>query len=199
MAMDNPSRDAPARDRDRALLVLSDDGDLAVGLHEQLDCIYVVVKHARPDEAADAARTCRPWPWMLAGTGPVLPPELAAVLRIRPVLTVWYGRAPATLPARSLVFPRFADLVAFVRSALSSEVLGLQLAPGVGVDLPGGGFARSPELQALVSAHSRPFDLPLATFRNAARVLAHHGVPIRPGRDLQTGLVSLMPVVSSER
>jgi hypothetical protein len=136
---------------------------------------------------------------MLVGTGPDLPAEVGALLRLRPVLTGWYGRAPTLLPAHNLTFTRFTDLVAFVRSALSSEVSGMRLAPGVGVDLPGGGFARSPELEALVSAHSRPFDLPLTTFRNATRVLARHGVPTRPGRDRQTGLVSLMPVEVAER
>ena len=67
----------------------------------------------------------------------------------------------------------------------------MKLAIGLGVDLPDGSYARSAELQALVSSHPHPLDVPLDAFRSAARVLSTHGVAWKPARDGETGGVTL--------
>lgn len=179
---------APASDR--TLLVLAGDGELAVALREQLDGGLILIKDARPGEAEHALASCRPWPWMLVGALPALPARVADSLR-RPVLVIWYGPSPLSLPTHARRFARFPQLLDAVRSALAGEVAGIRLAAGSGVDLPSGTHSRSAELQALVSAGSSGFDLPLATFRSAARVLARGRVPARPSRDPRTRHVSL--------
>ena len=59
-----------APESDRTTVVISPDGELAVGLRERLDRGRVVVKDARPGEARAAVKSCRPWPWMVIGAVP---------------------------------------------------------------------------------------------------------------------------------
>ena len=61
----NVTLGALAPERDRTLVVLSRDGELAVGLRERLERARVVVKDARPDESLTAVGSCRPWPLSL--------------------------------------------------------------------------------------------------------------------------------------
>jgi hypothetical protein len=197
MAADAPNRGGRAHERVRTVLVVSTDGEVAVALRERLDRAYVVVRDVRPEEVTASLADPRTWPWMLIGTGPDLPPDVAGLLRLRPALTGWYGPSPSGLPSHSLGYGRFSELATSVAAALANEVAGMHLAPGAGVDLPGGGYSSSASLEALVSAHPRPFDLPIGTFRSAARALAKRGIPMRPGRHPRTNLVSLMPVEES--
>jgi hypothetical protein len=175
---------------DRALIVLAADGELAVGLREELSRAWVVVKDARPAEVWTAVASCRPWPWMLIGAVPELPPGGAPMLR-HPTLLYWLGPIPAGLPPHRRGFSRFTELATAVGEALDREVGGMRLAVGVGVQLPGGRVSDSAELQALVSADPAGFDLPLSRFRSANRLLAGHGIRLRPRRDPATGLVAL--------
>lgn len=181
---------ALAPESDRALVVLSPDGELAVGIREHLDRGRVVVKDVRPDEAETAIAACRPWPWMVVGAVPELEPEVASAMRRHPVLVLWLGPVPAPMPGHVRSFSRFSELARSIGGALDCEVGGMRLATGAGVQLPDGRISRSAELQALVSGHPG-FDLPMATFRSAARALAGRGIPLRPRRDPATRLVSL--------
>lgn len=181
-----------APESDRALVVISPDGEPAVGLRERLDRGRVVIKDARPWEARAALTSCRPWPWMVIGSVPELPDGVAELLDGHPVLVLWLGPAPQRLPAHSRSFPRFSALAVAAGEALEQEVGGMRLATGAGVLMPGKrGCSRNPELQALVSAHPGGFDLQLESFRSAARALSVRGIPLRPRRDPATGMVSL--------
>ena len=178
-------------ERDRALLVLSRDGELAVGLRERLERARVVVKDARPDESLTAVGSCRPWPWMLVGDVAELPPGIEAAAARHPILVLWLGPPPPALPAHVRSFSRFSELADSAGRALDAEVDGMRLAIGAGVELPGGQLARSASLQALVSAHPAGFNLPLVTFTSAARALLGSAVRLRPRRDPASGWVSL--------
>jgi hypothetical protein len=187
----NVTLGALAPERDRTLVVLSRDGEVAVGLRERLERAQVVVKDARPDEALTAVGSCRPWPWMLVGDVADLPPGVEAAPARHPVLVLWLGTAPCGLPVHARSFSRFSELADAASRALAAEVGGMRLATGAGVELPGGRLARSASLQALVSAHPARFNLPLVTFTSAARALAGSAVRLRPRRDPVTGWVSL--------
>lgn len=181
-----------AVERDRALVVISPDGEPAVGLRECLDRGRVVIKDARPGEARTALTSCRPWPWMVIGAVPQLPDGVADLIHGHPVLVLWLGPTPPCLPAHTGSFARFSALAAATGQALEQEVGGMRLAPGAGVLLPGmPGWSRNPQLEALISAHPGGFDLPLESFRSAGRALRAHGVALRPRRNSATGMVSL--------
>jgi hypothetical protein len=180
-----------APEHDRALVVLSSDGELAVGLRERLDRARVVVKDARPGEALRALGSCRPWPWMVVGNVAELPVGVAPALARYPVLVLWLEPLPGGLPAHVRVFSRYRVLADAVSRALDGEVEGMRLVAGAGVELPGGRISHSASLQALVSAHPAGFNLPLESFRSAARALAAQAIPLRPHRAPLTGLVSL--------
>ena len=182
---------ALAPEWDRALVVLSGDGELAVGLRECLDRTRVTVKDARPQEAGASVASCLPWPWAVAGAVSELPAGVTDLLSLRPTLILWLGPAPASLPIHRRRFARFSELVAAADRALEQEVAGMRMSPGSGVRLPSGRLCRSAELQALVSAHPHGFALPVGAFRSAARALAGAELPLRPLRDKVTGLVSL--------
>lgn len=191
MEAGNVTLGALAPERDRTLVVLSRDGELAVGLRERLERARVVVKDARPGEAGTAVASCQPWPWMLVGDLAVLPPCVEPALARHPVLVLWLGPTPRGLPTHGRDFSRYSELADAASLALEAEVDGMRLATGVGVELPGGRLARSASLQALVSAHPAGFNLPLVTFGSAARELSGSGVRLRPRRDPVTGWVSL--------
>ncbi len=191
MQAGNVTLGALAPERDRTLVVLSRDGELAVGLRERLERARVVVKDARPDESLTAVESCQPWPWMLVGDVADLPPGVEAVPVRHPVLVLWLGPPPCGLPAHARSFSGFSELADAASRALDAEVGGMRLATGAGVELPGGRLARSASLQALVSAHPAGFNLPLAAFTSAARALSGSAVRVRPRRDSVTGWVSL--------
>ncbi len=172
-----------ARDTVRTILVVSDDGDMAVALHERVDRAYALVRDVRGEELPQGIAACAPWPWMLVGATPTIPSGSLAELKERPVIIHWMaGKEPEGLPAHAQPFERFSQLAERVKTALTQEVAGMRLSLGLGVELPDGTLARSSELQALVSAHPYPFDVPLDAFRSAGRVLAQHRIGWRPAR-----------------
>jgi hypothetical protein len=187
----NVTLGALAPERDRTLVVLSRNGELAVGLRERLERARVVVKDARPEEAGTAVASCRPWPWMLVGDIAELPPGVEPTIAHHPVVVLWLGSPPSGLPAHGRGFFRYSELADAASRALAAEVGGMRLATGAGVELPGGRLARSAGLQALVSAHPEGFNLPLVSFGSAARALSGSAVSLRPRRDPVTGWVSL--------
>jgi hypothetical protein len=175
---------------ERSLVVLDAVGEVAVALRDRLDPGLVVVKHAYPSEALRVATSCRPWSWMVVGALPELPGQLAPVLS-KPVLIGWLGSRPTALPAHARSFHRFTELVDWISQTLRSEVAGIRLSVGSGVELPGGRHVRCAALEALVSAGSSGFQLPLRSFQGAARTLAAHGVPVAPVSDPLNHRVSL--------
>lgn len=157
---------------ERTALVLSETHELAVALRERLDRAYVTVRHARPGEAEAAIADCWPWPWMIVGDLDDPGAAVLTLMRSRPVVVLWQGTHPVSLPAHAGVVSRFADLVAVSERALAGEVGGMRLAIGSGVSLPGGAHAENAELQALISLHPAGFDLAAHRFASAVRALA---------------------------
>ncbi|MBV9101665.1 MAG: hypothetical protein JOZ46_01405 [Candidatus Dormibacteraeota bacterium] len=186
------------RDWTRSVVVLSEDGEIAVALRDCVDTGRAVVRDVRPAEFADVLAACRPWPWMVVGGGGDVPPALIAAAAARPFLVFWYGTMPAGLPAHARPAARFSDLAGMVNSALQRSVGGMSLSPGMGVDMPHGRRVRSAALEALIAAHPDGFDLPLQTFRSATRVLHLAGVPFRPRRDRAAGGVVLRPMAPAQ-
>lgn len=180
----------------RTILVVSDDGQVAVGLRERLPRAHVVVREVRRHESLAGWRASLPYPWMVVGDLSEAPPGLATLLSKHPALVQWSRQVPAGLPAHAVAFERFSHLPAAVQQALSVEVGGMRLAMGMGVQLPDGCHTSSAELQALVSSHPRGLDAPLRCFRSAARLLVHHRVGLRPMRAAQSGLVRLAPAAA---
>jgi hypothetical protein len=178
-----------APDRVRSIVVVTDDGELAVAIREQVPQGIAVVRDARPDDAPEVAAACLPWPWMVVGATTSVAPGLVTVLRSRPVLVIWLGSPPAGLPAHTTVFDRPATLLDAVRSACSAHVGGMRLAPGSGVELSDGTLLRGATLDALVAAHPQGFALPSRIFRSAATALARHGVAWAPERNSDARMV----------
>jgi hypothetical protein len=172
-----------APDRVRSIVVITDDGELAVAVREAVPQGIAVVRDARLDDAAEVAAACLPWPWMVVGATPTMTLGLATVLRTRPVLTLWLGAAPAGLPAHARAYDRPGALLEAIGTACSSRVGGMRLAPGSGVELSDGTLMRGATLDALLGAHPDGFALPASTFRPVAAALARHHVAWMPQRN----------------
>ena len=56
-----------APDRSRSILVVTDDGELAVAVRDTVPRGMAVIRDARPDDAAEIAAACLPWPWKVVG------------------------------------------------------------------------------------------------------------------------------------
>lgn len=174
--------------RERVLLVVGPEAELASSLRDRLDRRYVTVVDARPGEEIDAIGWCHPWPWMVVGSGDDLSAALTAELGRGPILLVWRGQPPRGLPTHALATRSFGDLVVSVEAALGAVVAGMRLAIGGGVDLPDGTHVASASLEALIGAHPRPLQARTRFAPSAARVLARHGLSVRP-RTVPGGVV----------
>ncbi len=180
-----------APDRARSLVVVSDDGELAVAVRDTVPRAIAVVRDARPGDAAGIVAACLPWPWMIVGGTTALTADVTAALRDKPVLTLWLGPPPAGLPADVRRFERPAALLEAVTAACRADVAGMRLAPGSGVELPDGTLLRGATLEALVAAHPRAVALTSRSFRTVSDMLARHAPAWRPERD--GPLVHLVP------
>jgi hypothetical protein len=183
-----------APDRCRSIVVITADGDLAVAVRDTVPSGVAVIRDARPDDAAEVAAACLPWPWMVVSATASLTPALGMMLRTRPVLTLWLGPPPAGLPSHSLGFDRPGALLTAVDNACRANVGGMRLAPGSGVELDDGTLVRGATLDALLGAHPGGFALPSRTFRTVAIALARHGAAWTPERD-DNARVTLVPCV----
>jgi hypothetical protein len=160
-----------APDRGRAILVVTVDGELAVAVHDAVPGAMAIIRDARSEDADEITAACLPWPWMVIGSTVSLTPALGSVLRHRPVLTYWLGDAPSGLPGHARCFDRPAALLDAVRRACATEVGGMRLAPGSGVELDDGTLMRGATLESLVAAYPHGFALPTHTFRAATNAL----------------------------
>ncbi|HUZ69533.1 MAG TPA: hypothetical protein VMU65_07455 [Candidatus Saccharimonadales bacterium] len=181
-----------APDRVRSIVVITTDGELAVAIRETVPAGIAVVRDARPDDAAEVAGACLPWPWMVVGSTASLTPELASMLQTRPVLTLWLGAAPAGLPSHTARFDRHTPLLAAVEDACGAKVGDMRLAPGSGVDLGDGTLLRGATLDALIGAYPRGFALPSRTFRSAGAALARADAGWTTERDA-SACIALVP------
>ena len=172
-----------APDRVRSIVVITSDGELAVAVRETVPAGIAVVRDARPEDAAEVAGACLPWPWMVVGSTDWLTPELASMLHTRPVLTLWLGTAPAGLPGHTAHFDHHTALLAAVDDACTANVGGMRLAPGSGVELGDGTLLRGATLDALIGAYPRGFALPSRTFRSVSAALARAGAGWTTERD----------------
>jgi hypothetical protein len=177
-----------APDRSRAILVVTLDGELAVAVRDAVPRGMAVVRDARPDDAAEIAQACLPWPWMVVGSAVSLTPALAEILRHRPVLVSWLGAAPDGLPAHTRCFDRPAALLAGVVAACAAKVGGMRLAPGSGVELDDGTLLRGAALESLIGAYPNGFALPARTFHGATDALVRHATGWMAKRDRTAGM-----------
>jgi hypothetical protein len=181
-----------APDRVRGVVVITTDGELAVAVRETVPAGIAVVRDARPDDAAEVAAACLPWPWMVVGSTDSVTPGVASLLRTRPVLTLWLGATPAGLPGHALRFDRHTALLAAIRRACTATVGGMHLAPGSGVELGDGALLRGATLDALVGAYPGGFVLPSRTFRSVSAALARAGAGWTTERDA-SARIALVP------
>jgi len=177
-------------DTSRAILVVSVDGELAVAIRERVDTQAALIRDVRPHEIRDGIAACTPFPWMAIGAGR-MPDDLIAAVHAHPVLVFWQQPRPRGLPCHVREFRRFDELLDEVQRALTSNVGGLRLASGTGVQFPGGRCVASPQLEALIAGHPDGFGLPLRAFRRAERVLGRYGAGVRVRRDPATQRVVL--------
>lgn len=174
----------------RTLVVVGDDGETAVRLREALPRSMVLVLDSRPGETDAAVRVCRPYPWAVVWASAAALPRALAAER-RPVILL--VRAPGgDAPRGAVHWHRAGELVAILRRMLEASVGGMRLAPGMGVELPGGRIVRSAPLQALLSVHPGGVAAPPARFRAAASLLRARGVGWAPAAlpDRTVGLVA---------
>lgn len=158
----------------RTLVVVGDDGEIAVAVREALPRTMVMVLDARPAEAEAAIGVCRPYPWAVAWASAAAFP--GAFVRARPLSLFLVRSRAAEPPCRWRSWSTFGELVAQLRRMLGASAGGMRLAPGIGVQMPDGGVVRSAPLQALLSVHPSGLSAPHSRFRDVHEVLRAHSV-----------------------
>jgi hypothetical protein len=176
----------------RTILVIGARGNLWAALHESIDARMALVRWAAPGEAAEAIRSCRPWPWAVVMDGSGGTEAVLDLCRARPVLLLWMGRPPAPLPGHAQVHSTWTDVAAALHDALGKEVAGLRLAAATGLSA-GSSHIRCPELEALVAAHPKPVEFGSGRTSAAARALRSHGIALKVARS--AGGWCLIPAV----
>ncbi|MBV8194782.1 MAG: hypothetical protein JOY80_04565 [Candidatus Dormibacteraeota bacterium] len=176
----------------RSLVVISGSAELAVGLRDRLPREMVVVIDARLDETEEAVAACRPFPWAIATDARPLAPSA----RRGPTIVLQHAQGAAG-ELGVIAWQRFADLASRLQHMLGADVDGMRLAPGLGVELPGGELVNSAALQALVSVHPDGVTGRQSDFRAAARALRTRSSPWRLHLDREAAVMRLAPVSSS--
>jgi hypothetical protein len=164
-------------DTARCILVVSDDGALAVALRERIEPRQALIRDVRSGEAGHAAAACSPYPWMIVGEGD-MPPVIVGVVRAHPVIARWRWPLPHNVPRSVIAFHGFLQLMEATQRALENTVAGMRLAAGEGVELPDGTCIASAPLQALVAAHPTACPLSAARARSLSSLLDRHRVPV---------------------
>jgi hypothetical protein len=99
------------------------------------------VRSAAPDEVARVWRSCQPWPWLVVGATPDLPPGVAELIGAHPIPLHWVGRAPSGLPGLPVLHLDWTELVAALdrlRALSEGGVNGVRLLRNRGLRAPDG-------------------------------------------------------------
>lgn len=206
----------------RTMLIVADNPHLAAAVRERIGRETALIRWATPPGLAGAWRRCRPWPWVVIGSGGV-PEELPLLVGTRPVVLAWLQEASperrteekgafhsADEAGPSARFPPGAgrplpdgcrrlvgwpDLVAWLRRLAVARVGPLGLAPYRGVRLScGNTLVRSPAVEALLAAHPRGLAA-CPSVRGVRDFLVRHSVPCTIRQ--HGNLLRLEPVVAS--
>lgn len=175
----------------RTILVVEDHPYLWAALRQRVDPALAYVRSATPGEVATVWRTCRPWPWMLVGTVPVLPPRLVELIGSHPIPVHWVGPAPGGLPGRPAAHAGWMELVEALerlRSLADNGVAGVRLLRNRGLQAPDGRIVQEVfNLEGLLAA---PTGLALTPSVEVAAALQREidasGLPLRLERDAGT-------------
>jgi hypothetical protein len=125
----------------RTIVVLEDQPYLWAALRQRVEPGIAYVRSAAPAEVVRVWRGCRPWPWLVVGTTPELPPGVGELLDAHPIPVHWVGEAPADLPGRPVVHRDWTELVRALEElrALSEQGLnGVRLLRNRGLLAPDG-------------------------------------------------------------
>jgi hypothetical protein len=122
----------------RTILVLEEQPYLWAALRQRVDPALAYVRSATPGEVARVWRTCRPWPWLLAGATRALPPDLAGLAGDHPIPVHWVGEPPAGVPGPPVVHRDWTALVAALERLGGLELNGVRLLRNRGLQAPDG-------------------------------------------------------------
>jgi hypothetical protein len=137
----------------RAILVVEAEPYLWAALQDRLCRATAYVRSAAPDEVRAVWETCRPWPWIVVGTLPDLPQDLAALLSARPVPVHWLGPPPAGLPRAATAHQTWLELLTHLVRLDDLTLSGVRLLRNRGLVAPDGRVVLDvPELEGLLAA-----------------------------------------------
>ena len=146
----------PRQDVGRTILVIEEQPYLWAALAARIDRGTAYVRSSTPTELRGVWAGCSPWPWLVVGATPSLPPGLSELLGDRPIPVYWCGAAPAGLPGRPLLFEDWQPLVDALAGLRELSVNGVRLLRNRGLVTPGGEFATGlPEVEGLLAAPNR--------------------------------------------
>ncbi|HYW25509.1 MAG TPA: hypothetical protein VE953_15170 [Terriglobales bacterium] len=99
------------------------------------------VRSAAPDEVERVWRSCQPWPWLVVGATPVLPPGVVDLIGAHPIPVHWVGDPPPGLPGRPVRHRDWTELLAALeqlRGLAEAGVNGVRLLRNRGLRAPDG-------------------------------------------------------------
>ncbi len=80
-------------------------------LRERVDPGLAYVRSAAPHEVVRVWRSCQPWPWLVVGATPDLPPAAVELIGSHPIPVHWVGEAPRGLLGQPVVYRDWVELV----------------------------------------------------------------------------------------
>lgn len=177
----------PGREsRGRTILVIDEQPYLWAVLRQRVEPRTAYVRAAAPDQLAAVWRRCLPWPWLVVGAIPSLPPDLAELMADRPIPIHWLGDPPAGLPGRATTHADWTELAAALErlnDLCDHGPAGVRLLRNRGLEAPGGRLVlHAAHVEALLAAGQGLAVPPGAGDRAAAAAQAEideAGLPLR--------------------
>jgi hypothetical protein len=134
-----------------------------------------LTRWAQPCQVTQIWHRCRPWPWVVIGSGEA-PETLAELASGQPAVVAWIGAQGGPLPSSWVTLDDWSKLSTWL-DGLRRPQVGLRLAPYRGVNVEGR-IVRAPAVEALIAAH--PAGLTCSQSLDCVRrQLSRHALPCR--------------------
>jgi hypothetical protein len=159
----------------RTIVVVAERPQLPAAVRERVPAELALVRWAEHDRVSEMWSRCRPWPWVVIGSGRV-PDTLPALLDEQPVVVAWM-RNPDGSPGSDWVrLESWGDLNIWLGRLRRVRVGGVGLAPYRGVATADRRVVRAPAVEALLAAHPRGL-APSPAMARARSQLAGRSLP----------------------
>ena len=121
------------RDIARTVLVVAEQPFLWGSVRGTVDTELAMVRRVTAGRLQEVWPRLSPWPWLVVGAAPTVPPALAGLVGDLPIPVLWIGRPTGSLPRTLISFEDWSEVAVHLTALAEHEPAGVSLLPSRGV------------------------------------------------------------------